>query len=66
MLSRCIDRALFILNRHMHFTVVLPNANTLANHICYSVTVDIPNLALLQDVENEWVINITDTHASDE
>jgi threonine dehydratase len=98
MLSRCIDRALFLLKRRVHFTVslpvackefikmleilhsykfeiigtaILPNANCLANHIRYSVTVDIPNPKLLDDVkakfvENGWVINITETHASDE
>ena len=98
MLSRCIDRALFLLHRRIHFTVslpvactefinmleilhsykfeiigtaVLPNANSLANHTRYSITVDIPNPALLQEVqekfvENGWIINITDPHAIDE
>lgn len=98
MLSRCIDRSLFLWGRRVYFNISLPlgtdefinmlkllrsyrfeiistyafpNANCLANHVRYAVTVDMPNPALLQDVQakfNEygWKINMTDVHANDE
>ena len=98
MLSRCIDRALFLWGRRIYFnvsiplgtdefikmlkvlrsfhfeiisTTAFPNADTLANHIRYAVTADIPNPALIDEVKkefdkNEWIINLTSTHASDE
>jgi len=98
MLSRCIDRALFLWGRRIYFNVSIPlgtdefikllkvlrsfhfeiisttaypNADTLANHIRYAVTADIPNPALLEEVKKEcdkngWVLNMTQTHASDE
>ncbi|EAX95826.1 Pyridoxal-phosphate dependent enzyme family protein [Trichomonas vaginalis G3] len=98
MLARCIDRALFLQQRRVNFTIslpvacgqfikmlqilqqfkfevvgtfALPNANCLANHIRYCVTVDIPNPALMEDVKaefekNGWTINITETHPQDQ
>jgi hypothetical protein len=51
--------------------VGMPNADCTPNHIRYSVTVDIPNPALFDQVrerfgEHGWKINVTTIHASDE
>ena len=98
MLSRCIDRSLFLWGRRIHFnvslplstdefikmlellrkyhieiisTIVFPNANCLANHIRYAITMDCPNPFVLEEInarfeENGWEINRTEIHAKDE
>jgi threonine dehydratase len=49
----------------------MPNCDCVPNHVRYSVTVDVPNPALFDNVTEAfklrgWRMNVTNVHASDE